>query len=265
MRIGIFISGQVRREKEDVQRSIRLLEDAFPNAEFVYGTWETECISYLEELPNWKNLRVYREFDIDYEPFLDNPDAVDDYQYYKKLNNPNPPRHRHQTKQILMHNWLMKEFGHKFDVIIRSRWDVTISPFVDFMSLAKECNELPAIISVQQRTQYKRSMLHLYNRVPWTEGLMSHHTEKGKLYLTKFAKSCMVMDAGVILHRSIDWNSNIVDDLHNRKKLLAAEFGWHQVLVQGTAHHQWVHYDGGASLTRTCPKEEREIIREMTK
>jgi hypothetical protein len=73
----------------------------------------------------------------------------------------------------------------------------------------------------------------------------------------------MLNDSGIIIHRTDDWDTELVDRLHNTKKLLAAEFGWHQVLVQGTKHHRWVHYDGGAMLTRCVRKEDMEKIKKI--
>jgi hypothetical protein len=265
MRVGIFIQGQLRRSEEELLSSLRLLEDAFPNAEFCYSLWNTEyenrkefCDKYLTG-----NLELFEEFDIGYEPYLDNPGAIQDYQYLKKYNKPNPSRHRHQTKQILLHNELLKKYGHRYDVIVRTRWDSTISPTVDFTSILKECYDTPATISCMGRSTISPYMMNIIERADWKEPYYTFKGGDGKFFVADVSSHCMFSDSGIIIHRVDDWDCDLVDRLHNTKKLLAAEFGWHQILVQGTKHHQWIHYDGGAMLTRCITKEEKVKIKQM--
>jgi len=262
MEIGIFIQGQLRRSDDELNLLLDILKDAFPTAEFCYATWNTEYETRKEFCDSLTgNLELFEEFDIGYEPYLDNPDAVKDYQYYKKYNVPNPPRHRHQTKQILLHNELIKKYGHKFDVIVRTRWDSTPSPFIDFMPYVKEAYDTPALVSIMGRSTLNTKMCAIYDRCDSTNPFHLYVGEGGTKKMVDTSKGHMVPDAGILIHRVDDWDTELVDRLHNDKKLLAAEFGWWQVLVDGTKHHQWVTYTGGSMLTRCIDFEERMLIK----
>lgn len=265
MKIGIFIQGQLRRSDEELLTTLYLLKDAFPNSEFCYSLWDTEyesrkefCDSHLTG-----NLEIYSDFDIGYEPYLDNADVYDDYQYRKKLENPNPPRHPHQTKQILLHDRLMQKYGHRYDVIVRTRWDTTISPLLDFDFYVKECYNTPTVVAMQQREMLVHTMLSVVSRCSDDEPYLMFKNEDGSWRGIDVTDHCMLADSGIIMHRSDDWNSDFVNELHNTKKLLAAEFGWYQALVNGTTHHRWVMYTGGAALTRCISKTEKKIIQQV--
>lgn len=267
MRIGVFIEGQLRMTEEQLRLTLDVLSDAFPTAGFAFAVWEddyeerkTFVDRYMKPLGD---VELFEQFEINYEPYLDNPNAIDDYQYYKKLNLPNPPRHPHQTKQILLHNELVKKHGHRYDVIVRTRYDSTASPVVNFDNLVKECFELPAMVTVMGRSTFADTMMDLLDRSDWINHHLGFRSETGELRYIDVRKTCMVNDSGLIIHRVVDWDSELVERLHNTKKLLAAEFGWHQVLVQGTSHHQTVHYDGGAMLTRCIRPVEYKRIKEL--
>lgn len=264
MRLGIFITGQLRESESSRSQVIQLLQDAFPDATFVYGTWKTEDCNWLKHLPNGENVRLFDEFDIDYSPYIDNPKVNMHWQYQKKLKKHNP-RHLHQTKQILQHNWLMKEFGDQFDVIVRTRWDVIVSPFITFDNVVKECYNTPSTISCTVRGSFRRPFFHFYGRVDWKNSHVLYETEQGKKFTRDFSNYKMLLDAGIILHRSEDWSTDLIDKLHSEKKLLAAEFGWYQALVENTSHKQWIHNDGGCVLARTLTKNERETVNRFIK
>lgn len=262
MKIGIFIQGQLRRSDGELNLMLDVLSDAFPDAEFCYATWNTEYEKRKEFCDSLTgNLELFEEFDIGYEPYLDNPDAVKDYQYYKKYNDPNPPRHRHQTKQILLHNELIKKYGHRYDVIVRTRWDSTASPFIDFMPYVKEAYDTPAMVTLMGRPTLNNKMCGIYDRCNSNFPYHLYYFGDGHIKYVNVAETHMVSDSGLIIHKTDDWNCDLVDELHNTKKLLAAEFGWWQVLVDGTSHHNWVNYTGGCMLTRCIQKDERALIK----
>jgi len=260
MKIGVFVTGQIRNDFDDARYCLDLLENGFPTAEFKYLVWDYEVEQHrrllntislgdLEKIPN---------FDIHYSPYLDNPTASEHYQYKKKLKNPNE-RHLHQTKQMLLHDHLMQLHGSKYDVIVRVRWDTWVSPLIDFTSYAKECYNNSCVISINTRSDYWDDLLHIGE----DHGTHAPHIKHRKPDGTIDAPICfdMFQDQGLIIHRRDDWNSEFVQTLHKEKKLLAAEFGWWQIMVDGTSHHRWKHYDGGAGLSRSVRKVDREKVR----
>jgi hypothetical protein len=259
MKVGIFVSAQIRGTIEKLERNFNLLLDSFDNSEIVFGVWsyQKEESSFFHKFSD--KIFYMNEPFIHYKPYIDNPTAVTDYQYQKKLAKPDE-RHQHQTKQILIHNELMKRYGMDYDVIVRSRYDTTLGLFIDFNHFIDECYKTPVCIGISTRSDYHNT-IHTIGEYSSNEYPYLNHrdSQTGKVFS---AKTCeMFLDNGILIHRSCDWNSQLVEDLHINKKLLAAEFGWWQILVEGTTHHKWKHYDGGASISRSVPKNQREIFK----
>jgi len=258
MRIGIFVSGQIRGSLEQLNLNINLLRNGFPEADIIYGVWDYQVEEYQDFLNTLNgNVEILEHFEIHYSPYVENPKASNHYQYHKKLKNPSD-RHLHQTKQILIHNELVKRYAGIYDVIVRCRWDTTVSPALDFTTYAKEVYNTPCTMSICTRGDYFTSVVHIGEKASWDFPMMNHRRADGVAVIRQVED--MFLDSGLVLHRYDDWNSKFIEQLHTDKKLLAAEFGWWQVMVHGTSHHQWVHYDGGASITRTVHKKELEQI-----
>ena len=257
MRIGVFLSGQIRTPIDKVRFNLELLESGFPTAEFVLGVWEHEKEEYAPLLNEFDKVEYFEDFDIHYSPYEDNPNASEHYQYKKKLKNPNE-RHLHQTKQILLHDKLVQKYGADYDVIVRCRWDTWVSPLIDFTTYAKEVYNTPCVMSICVRSDYWDTVLHIGENHGSHYPYIKHRDRKGRV--SEVVCFDMFLDVGLILHRTEDWNSELIQRLHKDKKLLAAEFGWWQVMVDGTEHNQWKHYDGGAGIVRSVSKSDREQI-----
>lgn len=263
MKVGIFVSSQIRGEVPRLKRNFNLLLDSFRNSEIIFGVWtyQKEESGFFSDFSD--KIFYMDEPVIHYKPYIDNPNAVMDYQYQKKLKKPDD-RHQHQTKQILIHNELMKKYGMNYDVIVRSRYDTTVGLFVDFNPFIYECYETPVAISISTRSDYHNT-IHTIGEVCYNDYPYLNHRNSNTNQVST-AKTCeMFLDNGIIIHRACDWNSELVERLHRDKKLLAAEFGWWQALVEGSSHHNWKHYDGGASISRSVPYEDREIFKEYEK
>lgn len=261
MKIGIFISGQLRLSPEKTDLILELLSSGFPGAEFAYCVWDYDYANCQALLDNLDNVEIVEDFSIDYSPYEDNPTASEHYQYKKKLKNPNE-RHLHQTKQILLHDKLVQKYGSKYDVIVRCRWDTVVSPIIDFTKYAEKVYSDPCVMSICTRSDYWDTIIHIGENHGSHYPFIKHRDRKtGKITEPKCFD--MFLDIGLILHRYEDWNSELVQRLHNEKKLLAAEFGWWQVMVNGTKHNQWAHYDGGASIYRSVNRKDRELIEKL--
>jgi hypothetical protein len=259
MKVGIFVSAQIRGEVSRLKRNFNLLLDSFRNSEIVFGVWtyQKEEFDFFNEFSD-KTLYVDEPV-INYRPYIDNPNALMDYMYQKKLKKPDD-RHQHQTKQILIHNELMKKYGKDYDVIVRSRYDTTVGLFINFNKFVYECYDDPSVISISTRKDYHSSILTIGELCSNDFPYMNHRNDTTNKVILRLT-SKMLLDNGIIIHRSCDWNSQLVESLHADKKLLPAEFGWWQILVEGALHNNWKHYDGGASLSRSVPSKDRIILR----
>lgn len=259
MRVGIFISGEIRHDENIIKTNIDLLQDAF-QCEVVFGAWKHQHSKYTNLLKTLPNVNYFAVPDIHYEPYIDNPDAISDYQYQKKLRSPNP-RHKHQTKQMLVHNELMKLYGNQYDVIVRARWDTTISPIVNLMQYAYKAYREERVVTIGTRKDYHDTIHSIGIEASNSDPYLPHRDSKGRVSVTRTCE--MLLDSGLVIHRTKDWDCDFVDQLHNDSKLLAAEFGWYQILVENTESGKWSHYDGGASLTRSINHEDREKLNEI--
>lgn len=260
MKIGIFVSSQIRGSVENLRRNLFLLKEAFPTGELILGIWdyqENQAYSYLDLV---KEIMIIKEPVIHYDPYIDNPNALSNYQYQKKLKSPNE-RHKHQTKQILAHNKLMHHYRKKYDVIIRARWETVVAFTINFLPYVREAIEDAKTISISTRMDYHREIFRIGEFTSSEYPYMNHRNSKtGRVFLAN-ADNQMLLDNGILIHRSEDWNVDLVDELHSTKKLLAAEFGWYQVLIGHNQAKKWKHYDGGASLSRSMLEKERRLLK----
>lgn len=241
LKIAVVQGGQLRMDDDILTLSDNLLKDAFPNADFFYPVWREDWNSRREIVESFGGtVEVIDEYEIDYHPYNDNPDAVDTENYKKKLVNPNVYRHTHQTLQILNHNRMMRKYLQDYDVIIRTRYDSIISPvqvFDDAIDMVMSAN---AVISYQDSGD--------------------HFFTANSFIVSKQAK--MVSDGGLIFHSPKVWDCDLVTHLDKRKKLLAAEFGWYQVLI-GDTDIPYYRFDGGAHMTRCVIGKHRQQIEQL--
>ena len=80
MKIGVFVTGQVRNNFEDARYCLDLLENGFPTAEFKYLVWDYDYALNKKLLDTLQDVDVIPNFDIHYSPYQDNPDASEHYQ-----------------------------------------------------------------------------------------------------------------------------------------------------------------------------------------
>jgi len=248
MRVAVTVGGQLRMDDDVLRLTYDLWRDAFPTADIILAVWSQDYEKRSKIVDSFDaKVEIIDEYDIDYHPYEDNRDMVDTRNFKKKLWNPNPTRHLHQTKQILNHNTLMKKYADDYDVIVRTRFDSITSPLQNFEPYLRECYENGTILTIQDMSNVKkkRKFFKIYNE----------HNPRQDQY--------MVFDGGLVIHPASWWNSTLVEHLHNTKRLLAAEFGWWQVLV---GHRQeevtYKIYDGGAQLTRCVRKGDIKMTKE---
>ena len=247
MKTAIIVGGQLRLDDTTLTLSIDLLKDAFPDADLFLTIWKDDWNTRRELIESWGGtVEVIDEYEINYHPYDDNPAMRNTWNWQKKLKFDNTERHIHQTKQILNHNRMMKKYGDGYDVIVRARYDSIISPTESFEYYAKLCYNKRSVISFMNfgTTEGKRKMFNNYR----------DHDNSGHTY--------MVYDGGIIIHHADVWDADLVDSLHNKKELLAAEFGWYQVLLENKKV-KYRCYDGSSTITRCVKKGDMRIIKEM--
>jgi len=246
MRVAVAVGGQLRMSDDMLRLTYDLWRDAFPTADIILAVWSQDYAERSEIVDSFDaKVEIIEEYDIHYHPYEENRDVVDTWNFKKKLLFPNPTRHLHQTKQILNHNKLMKKYGSDYDVVVRTRFDSITSPVQNFEPYLRDCYENGTVISIQDMSavKKKRKFFSIYNL----------HNPRADQY--------MVFDGGLVIHSVDRWKPDLVEHLHNTKKLLAAEFGWWQVLV-GDRDVAYKIYDGGAQLTRCVKKTDIQLTKE---
>jgi hypothetical protein len=252
MKVAVCVGGQLRMEDDILKLTIDLLKDAFPDADFFFEVWKQDAKDRPESLKFLDGtVHLFEEYDIDYHPYEDNRTAVDTYNFKKKLLNPNPTRHLHQTKMILNHDTMNKTYLRDYDVVVRTRYDSIISSTESFDYYVKLCHNGQYVISVMDFSG-DRKKRKFFNSNGISDHTYNHNTSR------------MVNDGGIILYPPKIWDSQAVDRLHNDKKLLAAEYGWYQVLVEATDSEHLI-FDGCAKLTRCVNKRDMKLLKELMK
>jgi len=141
MRVAVCVSG-ICYDDVDVRKQVDLLKAKFPNFDFYYATWIQYKSVFEAAFPNEQCL-YFDEPVMHYHPYVDIP--VDQYvspfqsQATKTLlayEFEEPMRHH--SKQILIHAWLADTIKDKYDVIIRTRFDVDIFQDADYQTLIEE-------------------------------------------------------------------------------------------------------------------------------
>tara|TARA_R110000868_G_scaffold289244_1_gene549377 strand:- start:3909 stop:4796 length:888 start_codon:yes stop_codon:yes gene_type:complete len=272
IKTALFIAGQIRHDAAMLRRIIAMYQREMPWIQIIGACWDT-C-----ELNEEIGIPVHRfpEPVMHYKPYEANEHVYYAFsQYKKKIDNmarspgklpDENNRDTHQTKQMLIHNELLKKFEGEFDVVIRVRWDALLGRGLQMYRLVEEAMMCPAVVSLGCRSTFN---VGLDNRVmtydsKYCDGICGppHIKPKdqpgmypyrgseneAKVWVTKHQVP-MMTDYGPIIHRTHDWNTELIDRLHKDKLLLPAEWGWYQVLVEHPQNRHR-HWDGGAVIFR---------------
>lgn len=238
MRIAVCISGQQRSVRDfDYPTLEKRMFHAFRNVEVdhYYQTWNSNTLNDRE-----RNVLVLPEPNIHYHPVHDPTAVTGPWITRKKSDTKNPyPKLFHSTKQILAHSNLCKTISKKYDMIVRSRYDVYFSDVLDYQKLLEKSFEEGPYGFVWQSGKMKAEDLNALNNPYPIEKSKHHERWQGTL-----------MD-NLIFHRPKHFNTEHVDHLHNNKELLAAEAGWYQILSQPYSDHH-TNFMGGILCAINC-------------
>lgn len=255
MRVAVCIFGICRgNARENLER----FRNRFgQSADFFFGTWSERRQDIELTFPGMKFMHT-PEPEIHYHPIADvspilvnkdpyNRERIVDSEWNSstkiyerstrrgKGQGRDPfPKVRHEIKQHLGHNWMLKHIPAKYDMIIRTRFDSKISLEVDFQDLLRRSYEEKIAIGFSY-------LPHLQNKN--TKGdldtIERHVPHDRKEFLTDF----------MIFHPRELWDSEWVEFLFENKFLHRSEIGWYQILSQpyGSNH---ICFNGGVVLDK---------------
>ncbi len=239
MRIAIGISGLFRSKLcINPVNSVKKIVNRF-NADLYCHTW-----SGLEsEVPDiFKKEGMFfttPEPTINYHPLLD-PDATTNpkHLYYRK-NEVNKEQNKFANKQIIGYSNLYDKIPKKYDIYIRTRWDVMINPKFNFEKFYSLLTQGPVGFMIRESGP---------NYFPFRK-------KEGRIVPKVKSKTKnndwhdMLSDY-LIMHKEEHIDTKKIYDLHDKKQLLGSEFGWWQVLSKSSGGDGHTSVYGGVILVR---------------
>lgn len=243
MKVAVCISGALKSGNPKGQHSSKrcltnnnkIIRSKFPTADFYYATWDMYKDEFEKTFPDYL-CNFFPEPQMHYHPYLD----VDEKDYlsqaYKSIatgwarkgGQARTEWTSHHTKQILIHSWLISKIKDQYDIIVRARFDGFISKNADFTEYIKDTynNKRANCFGTTKHDKFD-------NISPLTI-----HPDKANYWMID----------QLIIHPADAIDVNEVNQLHNQKKLLAAEYGWCQVISMpyGSNHRNftgWVNPD----------------------
>lgn len=219
MKVAVCVGGLLYNDSEKL---MELLKERFPHYDFFFGVWKGRENDLSKKL----NAFVYEEHEPKYHPYLD----IDKNTWPPKIKDIVDKMHSkmatggemkmiqkapHQTKQIIMHAHMLDSIPEEYDMIVRTRFDILLYdkgiPFEKFIEESYKENKAIGFcrkMSNNHGPYWSAKDTHRHN---WWEGFL--------------------MDL-VLLHPRKLFDADRMWKLHEEKKLLAAEFGWYQILSE---------------------------------
>lgn len=223
MKVAVCVSGLADPDTDYLMNN---LQKKFSKYDFFFGVWKGRENGISNKLNAWS----FKEHEPKYHPYLDvnipgMPPKILTIREKMKTHPEMPmiPLSVHQTKQILIHSYMLDRLPQKYDMIIRTRFDIDLSAnTVDFERLVEESynNNHATGIAI---TWFKKHKMFDPKNTSY------HRLWEGYL-----------MD-NLILHPRKLFDKKVMMSLHKQHQLLAAEFGWYQVLSQphGDTHQNY--------------------------
>lgn len=217
MKIAICFSGQIRG---DYERNIKNVVDCLPDADVFFTTWSNQ--------PKFDWIHKYYDEPImHYNPAIENANGFPDvYQKWLKTGKAKQEMWKHRTKQILGHALVVQDFADNYDVIVRARYDNITSKAMKHNMLyfcEKSYNEKKSLGFFMPRLA--NDPTPKLDRQPVNDqkfGLQPLNSSRRKQHHVDH----------MIIHRRDLFNTDYVWKLHNKKRLMVAEYGWWQVLSE---------------------------------
>ena len=243
MKTAILVTGQYRKQVYDHHTLIPRMLKIF-DCDIFFHTWD----NHVNLVPfKWKD-RLFSspEPEMNYHPIDDNPLNMkhkkwETYRSKKLLQD----KTRHANKQLLAYSNLINRIPEEYDMCIRVRWDVFVSDKVDFRPyLEMSYNE--GAVGFMVRPARGQSVDQLLELTKDPAKSLRNGEDKDNFWDDDwygYVPDCM------IFHRRDHFNTDLVKELHAKKSLAPAEWGWYQILSEPFGDiHTSVH--GGAMIMR---------------
>lgn len=223
MKVAVCVSGAPRSgvKDRDLRKNYDNLKRNFPDADFYYGAWKGTEDVINRYFPDFE-VKFFDEPKVNYHPFIDIqntngmgklPKAVRRAKENQSFRNTSS----HQTKQILAHCNLVGTLPQKYDIIVRTRYDTVTYHGANFQHYIDD--------SYDNKRAIGFACLSINE-----SGFMNTREQVNNNYHKNF-----LFDQ-LIIHHSDILDINYTYQLHEEKKLIAAEYGWWQVLSGGKNH-----------------------------
>ena len=239
MRVAVCVSGAFNtgNPKGDLVKNNRIQKEKFPNADFYYATWESFRPEFERLFPNEKCV-YFPEHKVQYHPYeLAKEHHLSDFyeqtaNWAKKGGKARMDWTSHHTKQILIHSWLVDTIEKEYDVIVRTRFDGFISKSANFAPYLEDTfkNNRANCFGATHQEKFDR-----------LREIRSNKNSKEGSWSVRLLDQLFIYNANAM-------DSNMVNTLNEEQLLLAAEYGWYQVisLPHGSNHRNfsgWVNHD----------------------
>ncbi len=239
MKIAIGISGLFREKLyHDPIESIEQIKNKF-KADLYCHTWQGKENLIPDRYKREGFFFTSKEPELDYHPILDPEPTTNPKHLIYIKKQINRSKTSHHNKQIIGYCNLFDQIPKNYDLYIRTRWDVRINPNFDFEFFFKNVKK-GAVGFMTRETgpnfySYKKNVGKIVKK------------EKSK---TKINDWHDMLSDYLIMHRENQLNTKLVYELHKKKQLLGAEWGWWQVFSKpyGGVDHTSVY--GGVVLVR---------------
>jgi hypothetical protein len=228
MKVAVCVSGLMYPDSEE---RVKDLMGIFSKYDFFFGTWKGRETEFGKNI----NVLLFDEFQPKYHPYFDTgytwpPSLI---QVTKKLQTStreavilDKTKSLHQTKQIIIHSHMLDSLPKDYDMIIRTRFDINL------------CNKSIPFEKLLQDSYNTNKAIGFHPKSSVKNGGPSYWKTKKEGYLFD----------NMIFHPKNLFNKEKMWNLHNTNKLLAAEFGWYQVLSDPNNNHDCYYAD--ISVTR---------------
>ena len=245
MKVAVCLSGICRGK---VQRNLDALKEHFPY-DYFFATWKGREAEASKILPGVE-IQTFEEPKMHYHPVIDIPEELVTTPkmkaYRQKFQNGGyghdmKVRTLNHTKQVLGHAYQLQTLDPSYDMIIRVRYDVLVSDKVDFTKYLEESYNNKEAIGFGVRGGRHKS-IHNFKEIE-------------KIYPNEMTPPDVSHDWGWYLMDPLIFHPRSLFDvgrtlkLHEEKKLMAAEWGWYQVLSKPYGdNHRSVY--GGAQIEK---------------
>ena len=221
MKVALCISGGQRKGDVENETFMKRFCTAFSNADFYYHTWNE---TLLFEEPN---IITTPEPHLGYHSVFHTDEYGGDYLDEKRQQvDKSHAKLNTGTKQIIGHAILVQSLPDDYDIIIRTRWDCYVSTKYDWQTAIENCYNENKIYGYAWRPKNSKEFHNPY------------------IMDKEFIRYPYMIADHVIIHRPSDIDPNSVFLLHEEKKLLPGEWGWHQVFC-GQKPNNHVNFVGG--------------------